>query len=133
MNDAREEVAAELVGSEQEQRSVPRRAKQVKIGADEPEQQIGRVAAQETNSLGSRLVARVIAGEGRGIETEALRIDERALELALVEKMYSLWRSVEVIGAPFGRRVGSDHLGEGNREIGDQQDDRGDHRRLVAL
>ena len=132
VDDAREEIAAQPVGAEEEHRAVLGRAEQMHVSWHQSPEVVTIATAQEPHRLRRRRIGGVDATEALDVEGELVRIDEGTHQPALVHQVHGLRRCVQEVTVALGIIVGRDHLHERNHGVeGEQDEGRGD-RHLVA-
>src|SRR5258707_13280980 len=90
VEDAREHVAAEPVGAEQEELAVLGRADEMDVALDQPPEEIAVAVAEEAQLLHLGGIGGVDALQVLHVEVVVVAIDERPDEAALVEEMERL-------------------------------------------
>src|SRR5947209_110354 len=85
VDDAREQVAAEPVGAEQEQIAALGRADEVKIALEQAPELVAVTMAEEADRLRLRKIRLIHAAQLRHVEMVALAVDEWPDQAAMVE------------------------------------------------
>ena len=104
IDEAREQIVAELVGAENMEIGVLGRAKQMQPALEQPPELILLSLAEETQLLDLGRIGGVFGLQRDFVALEVIAIDERADEFALVEQMHApaaahrrrLWSLVSV-------------------------------------
>ena len=119
---AGEQVAAQAVGTEQEQRRPRAGGEQVQPRREQPPQQVLETRGQEAHRVERRGVAHVHVAEGFGIALPAQLGDERAArtrrgQLAGGEPADGVGRAAHVVREPLQRGVGRHHVGQQGAQV----------------
>ena len=132
VDDAREHVAAEAVGAEQEQGAVLGRADEVEVGRYHAPEAVLVARAEEAQRVDLVRIERVLALQVLEVELEAEAVDVRPDEAALVPQMHVLRREVDEVGVAAVQVVGRDPLRDEDRAVHQREHPGRDHRDPVA-
>ena len=129
--DAREQVAAQLVGAQQEHASLPG-TEQVQIGVDRTPETVRFPAHQEAHGVEGRSVLHELPLKGLQVHLAGEPVHERGAQAPVgVDYADARRRRVDEPCVLGQRTVGSAELVGEAHEIGQQQDDARDHRHAV--
>jgi hypothetical protein len=131
--DAREHVAAQPVGAEQEQLPVLGRAEQVGIHLHQPPPPVCVAFAEKPYLVGLGAVLAILALQRFHVEFVLVAIHERADERSLVEQAYLLRRSIDVVYMACLHVVGRQKLADEDRRVQDGQEYTAPHRNAMLL
>ncbi len=131
IDDARQHVAAKPVGAQQEHLAVLGGADEVDVGIEQPPEGVAVATAEEAEFLHIRRHIGIDAAQIVHVEAHGAAIDEGADELAVMEEVNALRRSVDVLHVARVEIIGCQKLADEDREIGQQQEDARIKRQLM--
>ena len=129
---AREHVAPEPVGAEEEERAPVLDAHQVEARLELPPEPVGVARAQEPQPVAALRILAVLPLEVLHVEPVVQAVHERADELPVVEEPHRLGRRVDEVAVARVQVVGGDDLAHQHREVQQGEHRPGGHREVVA-
>src|SRR5208282_4480444 len=97
IDDAREHVAPEAVGAEEEERAALGRTDEVEAPLDQAPEAVGVAQAEEAEALDLGRIGGIDPAQGLHVEAGIDAVDEGPDEAAVVEEMHGLGRGVEEV------------------------------------
>src|SRR6266446_7529987 len=125
VEDAREQVATEPVGAEQEERALLGRTGEVEIALDEAPELIAVAVAEESDRLWLAGILGVDAPQVAHVEPIIVTVDEGPDEMPVVKEMDALRRREDEVGMARLIVVGRQDLADRDRQIHRQEDGAG--------
>ena len=123
VDDARQHVAAEPVGAEQEELAALGRADEVEVAFEQPPELVAVAAAEEADRLHVVRVVGVFALQRVHVELHGAAVDERPDEAALMEEMDALRRRVDEVDVARVQIVGRQELADQDHDVEHGEED----------